>query len=460
MALQEPVGRPDGSGVELGPRWVRSEGVILLGEASGTGLTKPVFLVRRSDGQVAQLTEVLYRVLENAGAPRTPEDLSARVTNVLGKQLDVEGLSTLVGRLEPIGLLRLDDVPLTSKLVTAKPLLALTVKGTLIPTKAVQLLGDVFRPLFATPVIVAAVGALMALNVFLFVTTDALSALQQVLVTPSMILALYSLLLAGTVFHEIGHAAACRYGGGRPGVIGVGLYLVFPAFFTDVTDSYRLGRAGRIRTDLGGLYFHLLWVLAAGTGFILTHSPLLLLLVIATQLQMLQQLPPFVRLDGYFVLADLAGVPDLFARVRPVLRSLLPGRAADPRVAELKPYSRRIVTVWVLVVVPFLAIVLGWLTFLLPVMITQAADAVTLYLANLGTYITEGRIAEAALVVVALVLLLLPVVGLCAVLTQLAATAVRLVSARLATRRQQRSGVGRHVRRNPRHRQAPLARAS
>ena len=55
------------------------------------------------------------------------------------------------------------------------------------------------------------------------------------------------------------------------------------------------------------------------------------------QIEMVQQLIPTVRFDGYFVLADLAGVPDLFARVRPVLLSLLPGRPADPQVTELPP---------------------------------------------------------------------------------------------------------------------------
>ena len=47
-----------------------------------------------------------------------------------------------------------------------------------------------------------------------------------------------------------------------PGVMGAGLYLVWPAFYTDVTDSYRLGRAGRLRTDLGGLYFNAIVVVA------------------------------------------------------------------------------------------------------------------------------------------------------------------------------------------------------
>jgi hypothetical protein len=58
--------------------------------------------------------------------------------------------------------------------------------------------------------------------------------------------------VASAAFHECGHATACRYGGARPGNIGVGSYLVWPSFFTNVTDSYRLDQAARIRTDLGG----------------------------------------------------------------------------------------------------------------------------------------------------------------------------------------------------------------
>ena len=47
--------------------------------------------------------------------------------------------------------------------------------------------------------------------------------------------------------------------------MGAGLYLVWPAFYTDVTDSYRLGRGGRLQTDLGGLYFNAI-VAVAITG--------------------------------------------------------------------------------------------------------------------------------------------------------------------------------------------------
>ena len=55
---------------------------------------------------------------------------------------------------------------------------------------------------------------------------------------------------------------------------------------------------------------------------------------------MVHQLLPFVRLDGYHILADLTGVPDLFARIKPTLASLLPGEEPDERVTALKPWVR------------------------------------------------------------------------------------------------------------------------
>ena len=44
--------------------------------------------------------------------------------------------------------------------------------------------------------------------------------------------------------------------GARPGRIGIGIYLVWPVFYTDVTDSWHLSETGRLRSDLGGVYFN------------------------------------------------------------------------------------------------------------------------------------------------------------------------------------------------------------
>ena len=116
------------------------------------------------------------------------------------------------------------------------------------------------------------------------------SAAHEALYRPALLLLVLGLTLLSAAFHELGHAAACRYGGARPGAMGVGLYLVWPAFYTDVTDSYRLGRGGRLRVDLGGLYFNAIFAVAMLGVWCVRRSDALLLVSRAQLLQMVRQL--------------------------------------------------------------------------------------------------------------------------------------------------------------------------
>jgi putative peptide zinc metalloprotease protein len=190
-------------------------------------------------------------------------------------------------------------------------------------------------------------------------------AYRQVLSDPADLLLVLALSVASAVFHECGHAAGCRYGGARPGRIGVGIYLVWPSFFTDVTDSYRLSRAGRLRTDLGGVYFNLVFMLGLAGCYAVTANQVLLLTIAITHLEMLEQLLPFVRFDGYFILSDLIGVPDLFARIAPVLGTAF-SRGRHTRAAALRRPARRMITAWTLCVIPLLAFTIGSLLLYLP----------------------------------------------------------------------------------------------
>ena len=147
--------------------------------------------------------------------------------------------------------------------------------------------------------------------------------MQQVLRNPADLLVVLGLSVAAAVFHECGHAAGCRFG--APGPADRRRHLPgLAAFFTNVTDSYRLSRAGRLRTDLGGLYFNAVFMLALAGIYPATSNQVLLLVIAFTHLEMLGQLFLFVRFDGYFILSDLVGVPDLFARIAPILKSARP----------------------------------------------------------------------------------------------------------------------------------------
>ncbi len=183
--------------------------------------------------------------------------------------------------------------------------------------------------------------------------------IRTVLYEPAWLLALLVSIVVATAFHEIGHASACRFSGARPGEMGVGVYLIWPAFYCDVTEAYRLDRRGRLRTDLGGVYFNGLFALACGAAYVATGAEALLFAAFVQHLIVLQQLLPLLRFDGYYVLSDLTGVPDILSRIKPIFRSLVRGRRREPRVAELKPWVRFAVTAYLIVLMPLLALIIG-----------------------------------------------------------------------------------------------------
>ena len=229
-----------------GPAWPPrlAEGVELLGEYKNSAYSQPPSLVRRADGQVIQMSPLLYQVACRIDGFRGPEAIAALVSADLGRALDAGQVRYLItAKLLPLGVVAAGGVP--RALPKANPLFSLRARGTLLPERIVNLLGAFLRPLFQWPVVVAVVVSVAAVDYWLFAVHGLGGGIGQVLRDPVDLLVVLGLSLVAAVFHECGHATGCRYGGARPGVIGVGIYLVWPSFFTNVTDSYRLSRAGR-----------------------------------------------------------------------------------------------------------------------------------------------------------------------------------------------------------------------
>lgn len=416
-------------------RWRRATGLQLLGPVQGSGLRDVAYLVRRSDDQVVQLSELLYLVVVHIEPPRPAAEVAAAVSASYGRTLTVDGLEHLVTtRLQPLGLVLPEDAQEAAQPARARPILSLTLKAPLLPARWTRPVAAALSPLLWPPLVLAALVGLVVADFVLVTGGGFWPAVTELFTTPTLALALYALLTLAAVVHELGHAAACRYGGADPGEVGVGLYIVFPAFYTDVTDSYRLGRGGRVRTDLGGLYFNVLTVLVLAAAYVTTGSGLLLLAAFALQVQMLQQLIPVVRFDGYYVVTDVAGVPDLFARVGPVLRSLRPGHPADPRVTELRPFARRFVAGWVLLVVPLLTGVVVWTLWNLPEFITRAREGIRLQqmVFDLAWQLRDWP--AMALAVISIALILIPVVGVTVVLWRLVVSLNTFARSRMAAR--------------------------
>ncbi len=362
-----------------------ADGLELLGELKDSGFATPPSLIRRADGQVIQLSRLLYLGAGHLDGTRGAQAIADQVSDELDRSMTADQVRYVVNaKLAPLGIVTFgtarpaapgrqqpggqQDEP--APLPTASPLLTLRARATLLPEAAASAAGTFLRPLFHWPVIAVVVVAALSLDYWIFSVRGLAAALSPLLANPLNLLLVAGLAIVSALFHECGHVAGCRYGGARPGRVGVGIYLVWPSFFTNVTDSYRLSRAGRLRTDLGGLYFNLIFILVLAACYAVSPARILLLVIALTHLEMLEQLLPFVRFDGYFILSDLVGVPDLFARVMPVVKSTLlrntPARHHDPRALGLRRPARIVITAWVLTVVPLLILMLCYLLLHLP----------------------------------------------------------------------------------------------
>jgi len=127
-----------------------------------------------------------------------------------------------------------------------------------------------------------------------------------------------------------------------------------------------------------------------------------------------------VRLDGYHVLADLTGVPDLFSRVRPVLLDLLPwhwGRRSHA--GDLKPWVRAVVSAWVLFVVPILLFTMLTMIVTFPRLVATVWDSAGRQWDDLAGRWGDGDAVRTILAAVSMLTLFLPLVSVTYFLTRL-----------------------------------------
>ena len=262
-------------------------------------------------------------------------------------------------------------------------------------------------------------GGLVAVNVWLFGAqrTALTRAARQLPFHPNLFLLVTVLVIFSGFFHELGHATATRYGGGSPGVMGVGIYLAWPAFYTDLTDSYRLNRAGRLRSDLGGVYFNAVLIVAAGSR--LSHH----------------RLRPAGRLHRRLPGHGHVPVPALHPAGR-LLHHERPGRSAQPlrlpragaeehvptrstpspnaRLHLLKRRARLAIKVWSVVTIAFLAFNFGGIAVLAPIIIPAEWASIHLAGPSHDHGLRQGNVAVGVNELVDLVIVAIAPVGLCA----------------------------------------------
>ncbi|WP_216858477.1 hypothetical protein, partial [Actinomadura verrucosospora] len=414
---------------------VLADGVELVGEFKNSGYREPPQLVCLPNRQLVRLPPLLFLVAkalhEHRDLARTADIETAldrvadAVSQEAGARLTGEQIVYLADRkLAPLGVTTYSDGT-APPVVRTDPFLGLRFRIAVFPESVTWFVAGLFAWLFRPLVLVPALAAVAAAETWVLTTRSMSLALQHTILAPVSILLIMALGVASCAFHEVGHASACRYGGVRPGVMGCGIYLVWPAFYTDITESYRLGRAGRLRADLAGVYFNGLFVVGLTLVYLQTGFEPLLVAVLYVNLEILQQLLPTLRFDGYYIMSDLVGVPDLFKYIGPILRRALLLRRADNRLDDLKRWPQIFVTMWVLVIVPVMLFQLGLIS-------TQVPRLVRMDWQRIQGLATDAAHGAGALQLIAsglqIVLLVLPLLGLVLIAYRTLRGAVRMAA--------------------------------
>ena len=195
-----------------------------------------------------------------------------------------------------------------------------------VPLLSAQLLRPVtqaLRPLFRPPVMAVLLAAATLAHIF-FYTTLFHTVEWAVLEIPLPHYLLLLLLLNATaVFHELGHATACRYYDCPHGKIGWAIYLFMPVLYADVSQAWRLTRGRRAVVDCGGMYFELIATLAALGLYLGTRHPVFFYLFVFLNISIFSSLNPVLRRDGYWLVSDLIGQSNLRDANLEVLRYVL-----------------------------------------------------------------------------------------------------------------------------------------
>ena len=419
----------------------RADGVRLLGEQRGSGYRVAPALVQRSDGQILQLTPLLYAVLAAVDGARTVDDIAAHVSSAVHRDVRGADIETLIAKqLRPLGVLTRPDGS-QPEVRKANPLLALRFRYVVSNPRAHPSDHRAVRRSVQPACRPAHLRRVPVIAYWVLFDKGLASAAHEAFTDPGMLLAVFAITVVSAGFHEFGHAAALRRGGGTPGAMGAGLYLVWPAFYTDVTNSYRLGRRARLRTDLGGLYFNALLALAMFAMWAALRWDGLLLVIATQLLQMLRQLPPMLRFDGYHLLADLTGVPDLFHRIKPTMKGLLPTHWRSPEARVLKPWARAVVSLWVLVVVPLMLLTALVTILTLPRILASAANSFRTQWTLLAGFWHHGDWTGVGAKVLALIAVIIPVLGVSYLVTRMVRQLVGSALRRTQGRPVRRAGV-------------------
>ncbi len=291
-----------------------------------TGRVTEKFIVNIGGKKRFEVSRLVYDILVLIDGKRNSEDIAQSLRHTTGLELSAPLVEQIVNEYFIPNHFIGGNGDDTEEL---EPKSYLRFRMSLLSQQSLRPLTRAFRFLFIKPVLALLAPVSIIIPFYIhFISGADLSAVGNV--GGIELLAVYGIVFVTAFVHELGHSSACSSFGAVHGDIGIGLYLFFPVLYADVSDIWHLDRRQRIIVDVGGIYFQALCVPVLFLLYLVSGSTIMLCAIYATYLTILTALNPFLRFDGYWLLSDLFGVPNLRRRSMEAIKSV-----------RLRPTKRR-----------------------------------------------------------------------------------------------------------------------
>jgi putative peptide zinc metalloprotease protein len=135
-----------------------------------------------------------------------------------------------------------------------------------------------------------------------------------------------------------------------------------------------------------------------------------LIVMALIDLEIIYQMLPFVRMDGYWILADLTGIPDFFSQMGAFVRSIFGKREGE--IADLKPWAKTVFILYMIIVVPVIAALVFFAIKTFPSVFATALDSGAKLAGTAAEGLAKGDWVAVAAAAVQILILGLQVLGL------------------------------------------------
>lgn len=277
------------------------------------------YLARSADGRRFEISQFLFDIVSLIDGVRSIDAIASEISLKEGKEYSRRDVETILARcLAPGGIVAgVDYVPSGKK----KPGY-LRLKIPLLSQKRIRPLAARLHFFFHPKWMISGSIAGISFLVYFYLIAERPS-WEIAAIGITSWLGVYAIYFFATLVHEIGHSSACYHFQAQQGHIGIGLYLYFPVFYTDVSDVWRLKRLERAVVDIAGIYFQLLLLPLIYCLYLVSGNPEYVYAIYLLTLSCITALNPLFRFDGYWLVSDVAGLPNLRKRSGHLLAALL-----------------------------------------------------------------------------------------------------------------------------------------